>query len=58
MKSLLRDSMRLSILAIILVVTFSVCLWIWGSWHDEWSGYNASVAVSGVLTARNKLAKL
>lgn len=46
MKSLLRDSMRVSILVVILVVTFSVCLWIWGLWHDEWSGYNASVAVS------------
>src|SRR3989344_3549618 len=46
MKSLPHDSMRLLILAILLIVTFSVCLLIWGSWHDEWSGYNASIAVS------------
>lgn len=28
------------------VLVFWVCLWIWGAWHDEWSGYNASVTVS------------
>jgi protease-4 len=38
--------MRLFILAIILIITFFICLWVWGSWHDEWSGFNASIAIS------------
>lgn len=29
-----------------LLVLFVAGLWIFGVWHDEWSGYNASVAVS------------
>ena len=29
-----------------LVLTFSACLYIWGAWHDEWSGYNASLGYS------------
>ncbi|MFA6408425.1 MAG: S49 family peptidase, partial [Candidatus Paceibacterota bacterium] len=37
---------RYAILALGVIATFSICLWIWGSWHDEWSGYNASSSVS------------
>lgn len=32
--------------AFVAIFSFYISLWIWGSWHDEWSGYNASVAVS------------
>lgn len=46
MKSLQHDSTRLLVLALAVIAVFSTCLWIWGSWHDEWSGYNASIAVS------------
>lgn len=34
------------ILAIVGVLAFWAGTWIWGKWHDEWSGYNASLAVS------------
>src|SRR3989344_2328475 len=36
----------LAAVALLLLITFFISLRIWGSWHDEWSGYNASVAVS------------
>jgi len=42
----LRYIARYAFLALVVIAVFSVCLWIWGSWHDEWSGYNASTAVS------------
>ncbi|HEU0085378.1 MAG TPA: S49 family peptidase [Candidatus Paceibacterota bacterium] len=32
--------------ALATIVVFAVGLWIFGSWHDEWSGYNASVTIS------------
>lgn len=28
------------------LLAFAVGLWIWGTWHDEWSGYNASLTIS------------
>jgi protease-4 len=46
MKSLQHDSTRLLVLALAVIAVFSACLWIWGVWHDEWSGYSASIAVS------------
>lgn len=36
----------LIITALVVIFSFYISLWIWGSWHDEWSGYNASIAVS------------
>lgn len=30
----------------IVLMAFRVGLWAWGSWHDEWSGYNASTQIS------------
>ncbi|MFA5745084.1 MAG: S49 family peptidase [Candidatus Paceibacterota bacterium] len=42
----LRYIARYAFLALVAIATFFICLWIWGSWHDEWSGYNASVSVS------------
>lgn len=40
--TLIQDGIR----AVIVVVTFGVCLVLFGLWHDEWSGYNASLRVS------------
>lgn len=33
-------------LAVLGLAVFAGGLWIWGKWHDEWSGYNASTHVS------------
>ena len=46
MKSFLYNSLRVILLALVVIGTFSACLWIWGAWHDEWSGYSASVSGS------------
>lgn len=46
MTSLRQDVARYFVLALAVIVVFSACLWIWGLWHDEWGGYNASVLVS------------
>lgn len=32
-------------LFVIGLLFFFACLSVWGSWHDEWSGYNASLSV-------------
>jgi len=46
MKLLMHDSLRILEVSILTIFTFAICLWIWGIWHDEWSGYNASLSVS------------
>lgn len=33
-------------LFVIGLLFFFACLSVWGSWHDEWSGYNASLSVN------------
>jgi protease-4 len=43
MKTFLLKSLAVSIA---LILCFYLCLKIWGTWHDEWSGYNASLYVS------------
>lgn len=35
-----------AIVAAIVLIAFWIGLRAWGAWHDEWSGYNASVSVS------------
>lgn len=37
---------KLGAVAVVMIVCFYVCLKIWGTWHDEWSGYNSGVYVS------------
>ncbi len=32
--------------ATIALITFSIGIHTWGTWYDEWSGYNASISVS------------
>jgi protease-4 len=34
------------IVAVVVLVAFRVGLYAWGSWHDEWSGFNASWEIS------------
>ena len=43
MKTFLLKSLAISVA---LITCFYLCLKIWGAWHDEWSGYNASMYVS------------
>lgn len=43
MKTFLLKSLAISFA---LIISFYLCLKIWGAWHDEWSGYNASMYVS------------
>ena len=37
---------RITLWALAIVIVFAVGLRIFGSWHDEWSGYNASTMIS------------
>lgn len=46
MKTILRDVFRWLALGAVALAVFYVGLMLFGSWHDEWSGYNASVSVS------------
>lgn len=46
MKLFFRDSLRIILVSLLAVFTFTVCLYIWGIWNDEWSGYNASISIS------------
>lgn len=43
---LLRDVIRIFLWGTTGLGLFVVGLWIWGFWHDEWSGYNASTEIS------------
>ena len=36
----------LAAVALLLLITFFIGLNVWGYWYDEWSGYNAEMAVS------------
>jgi protease IV len=31
---------------VLMIFAFSIGLWIWGAWYDEWSGYNADIGIS------------
>jgi len=46
MKVLIKKATGVIFLAIVGTATFATCLWIWGAWNDEWSGYNASLSIS------------
>jgi hypothetical protein len=37
---------KLGVVAVVIVGGFYICLSIWGTWHDSWSGYNTGVYVS------------
>lgn len=45
-RTIVQEITRVVLWSVIGLVVFAVGLWIWGAWHDEWSGYNASIAVS------------
>ena len=37
---------RITLWALAIIIAFAIGLRIFGSWHDEWSGYNASTMIS------------
>lgn len=45
-RPIVQEVIRVVLWGAVGLVAFAVGLWIWGAWHDEWSGYNASVSVS------------
>lgn len=45
-KSFLREVATMLVFFVIGTVTYTGGLWIWGTWHDEWSGYNKSLSMS------------
>ena len=45
-RPVVQDIVRIIAIAAVGVVAFAAGLWIWGNWHDEWSGYNAQFSVS------------
>jgi protease-4 len=44
MSSTLKKTVHIILLSAFVLLIFFLGLLIWGKWHDEWSGYNASVA--------------
>ncbi|MEA2701924.1 MAG: protease [Candidatus Parcubacteria bacterium] len=38
--------LAIAAVAVVLLITFFIALRVWGSWYDEWSGYNAENSVS------------
>ncbi len=42
----LQDVVRIALIATVGIAAFAISLSIWGGWHDEWSGYNASGRIS------------
>jgi protease-4 len=46
MKSLIRPLSIIVSIGIVSITTFYTGLILWGNWHDEWSGYNASAYIS------------
>jgi protease-4 len=42
----LRKSGAVTLLALAALITFFIGLCIWGAWHDEWTGFNASLEYS------------
>lgn len=46
MVSGLKNLLKIAVWVAIGLLAFWLGLQIWGSWHDEWSGYNASFSVS------------
>ncbi len=45
MKNTLIATVAIILVALITPVVFYICLSVWGDWHDEWSGYNASTYI-------------
>ncbi|MFA5751158.1 MAG: S49 family peptidase [Candidatus Paceibacterota bacterium] len=45
-RPIVQEVIRIILWGAVGLVAFAVGLWIWGAWHDEWSGYNASISVS------------
>lgn len=43
MKTIKQEIITIALWVVALLITFAVGLWMFGTWHDEWSGYNASV---------------
>lgn len=46
MKSSIRELLRPVIWSLTVLAVFGVGLWLFGVWHDEWSGYNWSTRIS------------
>lgn len=42
MRQTLKIVALITVVAVLIPMLFYVCLELWGSWHDEWSGYNSS----------------
>ena len=45
-RTIYKEILTILMWSIAAILVFVVGLWIWGSWHDEWGGYNASLSVS------------
>ena len=43
---IVKDIARVVAIAVIVLAAFWAGLWVWGDWHDEWSGFNAQFTVS------------
>jgi len=46
MRTIRREILTIALWSIAGMSVFSAGLWIWGVWHDEWSGYNTGLSVS------------
>lgn len=42
----IQEIIRIFVWSAVGLLLFTFGLWIWGTWHDEWSGYNASLSIS------------
>lgn len=45
-RSVIFKIMKIALWGVAGLLVFTLGLWIWGTWHDEWSGYNASLPIS------------
>ena len=46
MRTIKREILTIVLWSVAIVLVFMFGLWIWGAWHDDWSGYNASLTIS------------
>ena len=46
MRTIRREILTIVLWSVAIVLAFMFGLWIWGTWHDDWSGYNASLTIS------------
>ena len=41
-----KEFLKIITWSVTFIIIFTLSLWIWGKWHDDWSGYNDSLNVS------------